>query len=124
MSASAAAVLSNLTSILPAYVDATFECVLYLIAGGIVGVSISDLFPFAEDEGESVLTTILFAVLQIMLFIMSLDAIKWLVTMVPSPLPGYAGLVSGAILASWSVMSGATTMKARITHISRFFPAL
>jgi len=118
------AVSADLTSILLPYVDATFECVLYLIAGGIVGATINDLFPFAEDKSESVLNTILFAVLQIMLFIMSLDAIKRLVGMVPSPLPGYAGIVSGAILASWSVMSGATSMKERIAHISRFFPAL
>lgn len=119
----AAAAWSNLTSLLPAYVDATFECVLYLIAGGIVGASISDFFPFAEDRDEAVWSTILIVVMQIMLFIMSLDGIKWLVNMVPSPIPGYAGLVSGAILASWSIMSGAKSMKARIERISRFFPA-
>ena len=101
------------------YIDAAWECLLHIILGGFSGAVIDKIAPYSDSE--SVPIVIGLASFQILLFIISIDVVKRLVSIVPTLVPGYSGVVSGAVLSSWAVMLTATGMKRRIQLITTFF---
>ena len=99
------------------YIDAAYECLAHILLGHAAGSLIDNIFPYDENR-EKPLVSFLFVSLQIFLFIISLDAVKTAVSMLPTLLPGYSGLVSGAVLTSWATMSGLGGMTKRIKMLT------
>lgn len=115
--ASLAGLTQNAVPDMAAYVDAAYECIMYVAFGSVLGRGIDYLVPY--DESESDLTTVWKLFVQLLLLLMSLAIGKKLISLLPTPIDGYSGVVSGSILATWSIMNEATALKARISKVNR-----